>query len=103
MSVTGASCGRASTSCILHCPLPPSLPPPARSRSGTNGLDDEVSDPQSTSNASSLTPLPQPFSPMALNVRRTSRTVVGRPAELAAIQQEIASAREGRLVGLTIE
>jgi tetratricopeptide (TPR) repeat protein/DNA-binding CsgD family transcriptional regulator len=40
---------------------------------------------------------------MALNVRRTSRMVVGRPAELEAIQQEIASARASRLVGLTLE
>ncbi len=62
-----------------------------------------MSDPNSTSNGSSLASLPQPFSPMALNVRRTSREVVGRPAELAAIQQEIASARAGRLVGLTLE
>jgi tetratricopeptide (TPR) repeat protein/DNA-binding CsgD family transcriptional regulator len=40
---------------------------------------------------------------MALNVRRTSRPVVGRPAELAAIRHEIASAHAGRLVGLTVE
>ena len=40
---------------------------------------------------------------MALHVHRGSGDVVGRPLELAAIGQEIASARTGRLVGLTLE
>jgi len=46
---------------------------------------------------------PLPFSPMALDVHRASGDVVGRPAELQAIAQELATARTGRLVGLTVE
>jgi tetratricopeptide (TPR) repeat protein/DNA-binding CsgD family transcriptional regulator len=46
---------------------------------------------------------PLPFSPMALDVHRMSGDVVGRPAELQAIAQELASAAAGRLVGLTVE
>ena len=45
----------------------------------------------------------QHFSPMALHVHRATGDVVGRPAELAAIRQELASARTGRVVGLTLE
>ncbi|HEY1331900.1 MAG TPA: AAA family ATPase [Actinomycetota bacterium] len=45
----------------------------------------------------------QPFSPLALHVRRASAAVVGRSAEQDAIRQEIASAKEGRLTGLTVE
>jgi len=44
-----------------------------------------------------------PFSAMALGVPRVTGNVVGRPAELAAISQELASAGTGRLVGLTLE
>src|SRR5947208_17164824 len=43
------------------------------------------------------------FSPMALDVHRTNGDVVGRPAELEAIRRELAMARAGRLVGLTVE
>jgi DNA-binding CsgD family transcriptional regulator/tetratricopeptide (TPR) repeat protein len=43
------------------------------------------------------------FSPMALDVHRAAGDVVGRPAELEAIRQELATARAGRLVGLTVE
>jgi hypothetical protein len=46
---------------------------------------------------------PLPFSPMALDVHRATGDVVGRPAELQAIAQELAMARDGRLVGLTVE
>ncbi|MGZ4133359.1 MAG: AAA family ATPase, partial [Actinomycetota bacterium] len=44
-----------------------------------------------------------PFSPMALDVHRATGDVVGRPAELNAIAQELATAQAGRLVGLTVE
>jgi len=50
-----------------------------------------------------LAPALQSFSPMALHVYRATGGVVGRPVELAAIGQEIASARTNRLVGLTLE
>jgi tetratricopeptide (TPR) repeat protein/DNA-binding CsgD family transcriptional regulator len=43
------------------------------------------------------------FSPMALHSHPGAKDVVGRPSELAAIRQEIASARTGRLVGVTLE
>ena len=46
---------------------------------------------------------PLPFSPMALDVHRATGDVVGRPAELQAITQELATAGAGRLVGLTVE
>ena len=46
---------------------------------------------------------PLPFSPMALDVHRATGDVVGRPAELQAIAQELATAGAGRLVGLTVE
>jgi hypothetical protein len=46
---------------------------------------------------------PLPFSPMALDVHRATGDVVGRPAELQAIAQELATASTGRLVGLTVE
>lgn len=46
---------------------------------------------------------PLPFSPMALGVYRSTGDVVGRPAELQAISQELATARAGRLAGLTVE
>ncbi len=42
--------------------------------------------------AAALAPVLQAFSPMALHMHRGSGDVVGRPAELAAIGQEIASA-----------
>ena len=44
-----------------------------------------------------------PFSPMALDVHRATGEVVGRPAELQAITQEMATARAGRLAALTVE
>src|SRR5438874_3218355 len=49
------------------------------------------------------TTLIQSFSPFALQVRRAAGAVVGRPAELAAIQQELAAAQSGRLAALTVE
>ena len=55
------------------------------------------------SDEAALVPVLQSFSPMALHVHRGTGDVVGRPVELAAIGQEIASARTGRLVGLTLE
>lgn len=48
-------------------------------------------------------PVRQPFSPMALHVHRATGDVVGRPAELAAIHQELNSASAGRVVALTLE
>jgi len=45
----------------------------------------------------------QAFSTLALQIRRVVGAVVGRPLELAAIQQEIASASQGRLAGITVE
>ncbi len=50
-----------------------------------------------------IAPVLRSFSPMALHVDRVSSSVVGRPAELTAIEQEIASARTNRLVGVTLE
>ena len=47
-------------------------------------------------------PLP-PLSPLALQVRRVTGSVVGRKVELGAIRQELASARTGRLTALTLE
>jgi tetratricopeptide (TPR) repeat protein/DNA-binding CsgD family transcriptional regulator len=47
--------------------------------------------------------LPIVFSPMALDVGRLTGQVVGRPGELQAITQELATARAGRLAGLTLE
>lgn len=49
-----------------------------------------------------LAPL-QHFSPLPIQLRRASGAVVGRPVELDAIRQEIASARAGRLAALTVE
>ncbi len=48
-------------------------------------------------------PVIQPFSPMALHVHRATGDVIGRPAELAAIHQELNSASAGRVVALTLE
>ena len=45
----------------------------------------------------------QSFAPLALGVRRVAGAVVGRPIELAGIQQEIGSAATGRLAALTVE
>ena len=59
--------------------------------------------PQERSNdEAELSPL-MAFSPMALHVHRAIGPVVGRPVELTAIEQELASAGTGRLVGLTVE
>jgi tetratricopeptide (TPR) repeat protein/DNA-binding CsgD family transcriptional regulator len=57
----------------------------------------------SSSELGTLEPALQSFSPMALHVGRVTGEVVGRPLELTAIEQEIASARMDRLVGLTLE
>lgn len=45
----------------------------------------------------------QPFSPLALQVRRVSGAVVGRPVELSAIEHELDTARSGKLAGITVE
>ena len=45
----------------------------------------------------------QAFSTLALQTRRAVGAVVGRPLELAAIQEELASAAQGRLAGITVE
>ena len=58
-----------------------------------------ASDPSTTA----LAPLLEAFSPMALHVRRPSGPVVGRHAEQDAIRQELASAKAGRIAGLTLE
>lgn len=50
----------------------------------------------------STVPLP-PLSPLALQVRRATGSVVGRPAELAAIEQELENARARGLSALTVE
>ena len=54
-------------------------------------------------NTTTLAPLLEAFSPMALHVRRSSGPVVGRRAEQDAIRQELASATAGHLAGLTFE
>ena len=43
------------------------------------------------------------MSPLALQVRRVTGSVVGRKVELGAIRQELAAARAGRLTALTLE
>jgi tetratricopeptide (TPR) repeat protein/DNA-binding CsgD family transcriptional regulator len=50
-----------------------------------------------------LAPLTQALSPLAMQVRRVTGAVVGRPIELTTIQQELAAARGGRLAGVTVE
>jgi DNA-binding CsgD family transcriptional regulator/tetratricopeptide (TPR) repeat protein len=50
-----------------------------------------------------LAPVLQPFSPLALQVRRVTGAVVGRPVELTAIRQELDAARSGRLSAVTLE
>lgn len=50
-----------------------------------------------------LASLLQAYSPLALRVRRVTGSVVGRPVELAGIQQELTSAEAGRLAALTVE
>src|SRR5688572_22483168 len=53
--------------------------------------------------SSTLASLVQPLSPFVLHARRGAGQVVGRPAELAAIQQELAMALGGRFAALTVE
>ena len=67
------------------------------------GERNQGSDVDGPSIEAALAPVLESFSPMALHVGRVTGDVVGRPAELAAIEQEIASARMERLVGLTLE
>jgi DNA-binding NarL/FixJ family response regulator len=45
----------------------------------------------------------QPLSPLALQLRRMTGAVVGRPAEIAAIEQELSAAASGRLTAVTVE
>jgi DNA-binding NarL/FixJ family response regulator len=49
------------------------------------------------------TALAVPFSPLQMQVRRLTRAVIGRSAELAAIGQELRSAESGRFAALTVE
>ncbi len=56
-----------------------------------------------TEEASAWAPLHQSFAPLPFQLRRGSGAVVGRPIELEAIQQELASARSGRLAAITLE
>jgi DNA-binding NarL/FixJ family response regulator len=49
------------------------------------------------------TVLAVPFAPLQMQVRRLTRAVIGRSAELAAIGQELRSAESGRLAALTVE
>src|SRR5687768_14802098 len=44
-----------------------------------------------------------PLSPLALQMRRVTGSVVGRPAELAAAEKELAVAKTGQLAALTFE
>jgi DNA-binding NarL/FixJ family response regulator len=44
-----------------------------------------------------------PLSPLALQMRRVTGSVVGRPAELAAAEKELEVARTGQLTALTFE
>ena len=68
------------------------------------GNEDQGSDVARTSPIEvALAPVLQSFSPMALHVGSVTGNVIGRPVELTAIEQEIASARMDRLVGLTLE
>ncbi|MDQ4005665.1 MAG: AAA family ATPase, partial [Actinomycetota bacterium] len=53
--------------------------------------------------APALAPLTQPFSPLPLQLRRSTGAVVGRPIELEAIRQELSSARTGRIAAVTVE
>ena len=53
--------------------------------------------------APALAPLLQPFSPLALHASRSLGPVVGRPVELAAIDQELTACVSDHLVGLTVE
>jgi predicted ATPase len=64
---------------------------------------DRAEEPDGRAERSALAPVLEAFSPMSLHVHRMTGAVIGRPGELAAIQQEMVSARTGRLVGLTIE
>ena len=43
------------------------------------------------------------LSPLTLQMRRVSGSVVGRTTELTAIQQELAAARTGQLAAVTLE
>jgi DNA-binding NarL/FixJ family response regulator len=45
----------------------------------------------------------QAFSPLGVKVRRMTGAVVGRPVELAAIQQELSATKSGRLGAVTVE
>jgi DNA-binding CsgD family transcriptional regulator len=45
----------------------------------------------------------QAFSPLALQVRRVTSSVVGRPSEMAAIQQELESAGSQGISAITVE
>ncbi|HEX2258847.1 MAG TPA: hypothetical protein VHJ40_03795, partial [Actinomycetota bacterium] len=44
-----------------------------------------------------------PLSPLNLQMRRVTGSVVGRPAELAAAERELASAKTGQLAAVTFE
>ncbi len=56
-----------------------------------------------TAGTPALAPLLQAFSPLALHVRRPPGPVVGRPVELAAIEQELSSVTARGLACLSVE
>ncbi|MBI4261357.1 MAG: AAA family ATPase [Actinobacteria bacterium] len=53
--------------------------------------------------ATMLAPSLELYSPLALHVRRAGGQVVGRPFEMAAIEQELSSSAAGRLAAVTLE
>jgi len=64
---------------------------------------DVTADRSDPTGPAALAPILEAFSPMLLHVRRATGPVVGREAELDAIRQELATARAGRLTGLSLE
>ncbi len=63
--------------------------------------DVEPADPPAAATDARATALP--LAPLQMQVRRVTRDVIGRSAELAAIGQELRSAASGRLAALTVE
>ena len=60
---------------------------------------------QASAPAPGLAPAPflAPVAPLELQVSRAASALVGRPIEISAIEQELATAASGRLVGVTAE
>ena len=63
---------------------------------------DRTADRSDDARTAALAPLLEAFSPMLLHMRATG-PVIGREGELDAIRQELATARAGRLTGLSLE